>query len=127
MSIKKGREMAEKKHPIGAIGSLTASEERIVGDVTLYRIETFSVTTKVTYNGSATAGIRLNMYFSPDGNNYDTVPYAYYDIDLTAGGTVQESKLVDSPERGYLRIAVKNLDTVYAASGIFIWTLLEKE
>jgi len=119
--------MADKKHPIGALGILAAATERILGDVKLYRMETFSVTTKVTYHAAATAGIRLKLYFSPDGNNYDTVPYAYYDIDLTAGALVQETKLVDSPEREHLRIAVENKDTVRSVIGVFVWSLLEKE
>jgi len=117
----------EMKNPVGSIDSLALSTEKIIGNVKLYRIETFTVTTRVVYNGSATAGIRLNMYFSPDDKNYDTVPYAYYDIDLTAGGTVQETKIVDAPEQGDMRIAVENLDGTYTATSIKVWTNLEKE
>lgn len=116
-----------EKSPLGVIDNLAVSTEQIIGDVTLYRIETFTVTTRVVYNGSATAGIRLNIYFSPDGKNYDTVPYAYYDIDLTAGGTIQETKIVDAPEQGNLRVCVENLDGTYTATSIKVWTNLEKE
>jgi len=113
--------------PIGSIASLAASAEQVVGDVTLYRLETMTVTVKVTYNASATAGVRIKLYFSPDGDNYDTVAYAYFDIDLAAGETVQETKIVDAPEKGHLRASVENLDAVYEAAGIFVWSSITKE
>lgn len=115
------------KNPIGSIDSLAVSTEKDIGNLKLYRIETFTVTTKVIYNGAATAGLRLNMYFSPDGRNYDTIPYAYYDIDFTAGGTVQETKIVDAPEQGDMRISVENLDAGQTATSIKVWTNLEEE
>ncbi len=115
------------KNLIGGIDSLALSTEQIIGNLKLYRVETFTVTTRVTYNGAATAGLRLNMYFSPDGKNYDTVPYAYYDINLTAGGTIQETKIVDAPEQGSMMFKVQNLDGTYAATIIKVWTNLEKE
>jgi len=116
-----------QKKPIGTIASLAASAEGIVGDVTLYRLETLAVTVRVTYDDSATAGVRLKLYFSPDGDNYDTVAYAYFDIDLAAGETIQETKLVDSPEKGHLRVAVENLDESCAATAISAWVSIEKE
>lgn len=116
-----------KSSPIGHIASLAASAEQIVGDVTLVRLETLTITTKVTYNASATGAVRLKLYFSPDGKNYDTVPYAYYDIDLTAGSTIQETKGVDAPEAGHLRVAVQNLDATYAATNVFVWASIVKE
>ena len=119
--------MPIERTPIGVIASLAASAEKIAGDVTLYRLETLAVTTRVTYHASATAAIRLKLYFSPDGRNYDTVDYAYFDIDLDAGETVQETKLVDSPEGGNLRAAVENLDAVYEANAISVWVGVVKE
>jgi len=115
------------KNPIGSIDSLALSSEKDIGNVKLYRVETFTVTTRVIYSAAATAGIRLNMYFSPDGKNYDTIPYAYYDIDFTLGVTVQETKIVDAPEQGDMRFAVQNLDAGQAAISIKVWTNLEKE
>lgn len=115
------------KNPIGSIDSLALSTQKTIGNLKLYRVETFTVTTRVTYNGAATAGLRLNMYFSPDGKNYDTIPYAYYDIDFTAGGTIQETKIVDAPEQGNLTMKVENLDAAQTATKIKVWTNLEKE
>ena len=119
--------MSVAQPPIGSISSLAASAEKIVGDVTLYRLETFALTARVTYNAAATAGIRVKLYYSPDGDNYDTVAYGYYDVDLTAGGTIQETKLVDAPENGNLRVAVENLDAAQAATGISVWVSIVPE
>lgn len=115
------------KNPIGSIDSLALSTEKAIGNLKLYPVKTFTVTTRVIYNGAATLAVRLNMYFSPDGKNYDTIPYAYYDIDFTAGGTVQESKIVDAPEQGNMGFSVENLDAGQAATSIKVWTNLEKE
>lgn len=103
------------------LASLAASGQVALGDITLVRMETLTVTVRVTYNAAATSGLRLNLYFSPDGKNYDTVPFAYYDIDLTADATCQETKVVDAPERGYLSFSVQNLDAAQAATNIFVW------
>lgn len=117
----------QESTPIGRIDSLAASGERIVGDVTLYRLETFAVTARVTYNASATSGIRVKLYYSPDGDNYDSVAYAYFDVDLTADSTIQETKLVDAPENGHIRVSVENLDGSYAATNISVWASITKE
>lgn len=119
--------MTVRLSPLGTLSSLDASEEQVIGDITLVRLETLGVTVRVTYNASATSGVRLKLYFSPDGKNYDTVAYAYFDIDLTAGSTVQETKLVDAPERGHLRVALEDLDATYAATGITVWSSLTVE
>jgi len=119
--------MAVKQPIIGYIASLAASGEVVIGDVTLVRLETLTVTTNVTYNAAATSGVRLKLYFSPDSKHYDTVPYAYYDIDLTAGATVQETQGVDAPEKGHLRVAVANLDAAQAATDIRVWVGVVEE
>jgi len=119
--------MKARNAPIGIIPSLAASAEQIVGDITLYRMQTFAVAVRATYDAAATAGVRLKFYFSPDGKNYDTVAYAYFDIDLTAGSTVQETKLVDAPEKGNLRVAIENIDAVKAATVVTAWVSIVKE
>lgn len=107
--------------PIGRIISLAASGEVIVGNVTMERPRNFMVSCRVTYNAAATGAVRVRLFFSPDGQNYDTVPYTTFDPDLTAGATVQESASIDAPEKGFLKLTVQNLDAVYAASGISVW------
>lgn len=113
--------MVKVKTPIGTIASLGPSGEVVVGNITLQRPRNFMVTCRVTYHASATDAVRVRLFFSPDAQNYDTVPYTSFDPDLTAGATVQESASIDAPEKGFLKITVQNLDAAYAAASISVW------
>jgi hypothetical protein len=100
----------------GEIASLAASAEVVVGQVNMQEMRDYVVTTEATYHASATVGVTLNLYYSPDGEVWDTVPYAYYVVNLTAGSAVRESAIIDVPAVGYLKIAVSNGDATYAAT-----------
>jgi len=115
-----------EKTPIGRINSLAASAEEIIGNIGFVKPRTMTVTARVNYNAAATAGIRVNLYFSPDGKNYDTVPYTSFDVNLTAGATIQETHIIDAPEEGYMKISVENLDAVHAAIGIYAWVTIQE-
>lgn len=110
---------------LGNIPNLAASEKGVVGNINCNRIRTLSLTTKVTY-GAATKAVRVLLYFSPDGKVYDTVPYIYFDIDLTASSTVQETHIVNMPEGGYMDVRVENLDASVAATNILIFYTVKR-
>ena len=85
-----------------------------------------AVTVRVTYDASATAGVRVLWLYSPDGTNYDSEDDAvaqgnYVDPSFVAGATRQVTFIVPlfTP---YVRIRVKNLDTTYAAT-VDMWTV----
>jgi len=107
--------------PLGLLDVLKAGTERYFGVIELTKVRTVSITVRVTYHASATSSVRCNLYFGPDKENFDTVPYTYFDVDLTAGATVQETKIIDCPEEGFLVISVKNLDTTYDATNVRVW------
>lgn len=106
----------------GEAASVAASTELILGQLNMQEMRDLIVTTQVTYHASATAGLTLNLYYSPDGELWDTVPYAYYVVNLTAGSTVRESAIIDAPAVGYLKVAVSNGDASYAATGVNVWS-----
>jgi len=114
--------MRKWQEPIGTLGELPGSGEFTIASITFVRPRTLTITARVTYNASASSGIRLKLYFSPDGKHYDTVPYTYFDVDFTAGATVQETHIIDAPEEGYMSVVVQNLDATYAATQIFVWS-----
>lgn len=91
------------------------------GDLPLIRARTISVTAKVTFNASATDNITVKAYYSPDGTTWDTVSADYFDVDLTAGATVQKTGLLALPEHGYFKLAVVNNDSSYTATDLDIW------
>ena len=107
--------------PLRIIESLAASATSQCGPVNLTDAKYLIVTCRVTYNASATLPIRVNLKYSPDGNNYDTVAFTYFEPDLTAGSTVQESKLFGATKTGYMIVEVVNQDTTYAATIIKVW------
>lgn len=102
-----------------------ASEEFVVSDADGY--SAVVVTVKVSYDPSATAGVRVRWLYSPDGTNFDSVSGAenegqYKDIAFTAGSTEQETVLIPifAP---YVKIQVVNLDSSYSVT-IDAWTSL---
>jgi hypothetical protein len=113
--------MHMEKNPLGYTAEIAASGEQILGSISLVKPRTITITGRCTFNGSATGGARVKGYYSPNGRDFDTVAYFYFDIDLTAGSAVQESHNIDAPEEGLLRISVENLDTTYSVTGVFVW------
>jgi len=109
-----------------SLPSLPANGKQLMGSVSFLRPRTMTVTTRVTYDAAATSGIRVNLYFSPDGKLFDTIAYTYYDVNFTAGKTVQETKIIDAPEEGYMNFEVENLDTSYAAMDIKLWVRIQE-
>ncbi|GAH60185.1 unnamed protein product [marine sediment metagenome] len=61
------------------------------GTIPLVRARTVTITARMLFNASAAADTTMNVYFSPDGNNWDTVPYATINIPRTAGAVIPET------------------------------------
>ena len=84
-------------------------------------------TLRVTYDASATDGVKMYWLYSPDGTNYDDEDDAeaqnnYIQPVFSAGQTKQVTVLIPilTP---YIKIRIKNLDTNYAAT-VSLWTIL---
>lgn len=110
---------------IGYVNSLRAGGTYRTEVIDLRNVRSLSITVRVTYHASATKGITVKFYFSPDGKHWDTVPYSQYQPDFTAGETVQETVKIEVPEWGYLQVEVKNEDGSYPASDIYIWRTIK--
>jgi len=96
------------------ISEVPAGSERSFGSIEVKNARTVTVTVRLTYNASATSGATINLYFVPEKGRRDTIPYAYFDVDFTAGAVVQKTALVDPPEDGQLIITIKNNDSTYS-------------
>ena len=70
---------------------------------------------KATYDPSATAGIKIYVYWSPDGTNYDTDTDEIYDHPFAAGATKQKTYIIHAVTP-YVRIVIENLDPTYAVT-----------
>ena len=109
------------QRPFGKITTIPAGTKKLFGTLDVRFSRTASITLRGTYNASATSGLRVNVYYSPDGDNFDTIPYLYFDLDFTAGSTVQETHICDFPEHGQVLIEVENTDGTYSATNISVW------
>jgi len=105
---------------LGASGSLYSP-----GLIPLVRARTLSITVRATAGGSVDADLRCHILYSPDGRNTDTIDYARYDIDHTAGATVQKTALVEVPEHGWLLLKLENLSSADSWSDITVWYTIQ--
>jgi len=83
-----------------------------------------TLTGRATYHADAAVGVTVRVYYSPDGRNYDTVPYTEFVIDLTAGSTIQETHLLDVPKKGYFTYAVYNGEQSEAVTNVELWATI---
>lgn len=118
--------MSEYINRLGGLAILAASGTAELGTLEIKNVRTFVITLRGTYNASGTLPLRLNLYYSPDGKNWDTIPFAFFDLDLTAGSACQETHLIDCPENGMISVKVQNTDTVYTETNISVWSSLAR-
>ena len=95
------------------------------GTIPLVRARTVTFTARVTFAAAADVDTTMNIYFSPDGNNWDTYRYATIAIPFTASATVQVTILVDPPEHGYLRVELANGDQTRAVTIAHLWYTIQ--
>jgi len=95
--------------PIGRIETIAASgRNQIPGSIPFVRARTLSITARMTFGASINADATIEIYYSPDCDMWDTIPYATQAVTYTAGGTVQKTFIVDPPEHGHLSIWILN-------------------
>ena len=112
----------------GEIASLSLSSKKVVGQLDIDNARNVTLTCKGTTHAEATLPIRINVYYSPtgDGADWDTVPFAYYDVNLSAGSNTQESHNFDLPELGEIKIEVENRDAGQSATKIQTWVAIKR-
>ena len=96
-----------------------------VGSIPLVRARTLTITSRMTFSAGSIADTTCNLYFSPDGQNWDTTPYAFIAIPFTASATIQRTLLVDPPEHGYILIQYVNTDAVGSVANVTTWYTIQ--
>ena len=108
--------------PLGIIDSIAASgSEFIPGVVPFVRARTFSVTIRLNFAAQTSTDAEVYLYYSPDGDRWDTIEYTSWAITASAGNTVQRTVLVDVPEHGHMSIKVTNGDSGDTIDRIICW------
>ena len=95
------------------------------GSIPLVRARTLTVTARGDFSGGSIADTTMNLLYSPDGNNIDTVAYATIAIPFTAGATVQRTLLCDPPEHGYMMVQFVNTDAVGSVARLKVWYTIQ--
>lgn len=105
-----------------SLALLGISQKKKLFQLDVYLERTLAITARTKYNASGTLALRINIYFSPDGINFDTIPYTYFDITVTAGAVCQRTCIIDTPEHGFFVVEAENLDTSYTQTQIEVVT-----
>ena len=79
-----------------------------------------AVTVRATYDASANAGVKFEVYSSPDGISWDTNTDDEFTLPFIAGETVQKTEIVAVGPPN-VRIRVTNLDSTHTAT-VSLWT-----
>ena len=111
------------KNPILNIGSVGASKNYKTGAIQLVNARGFSATASLKYPSSGGASATLKAYYSPDGENYDTLDYidGVGVITLTADARVQITVFIDVPPHGWLKLELSSGASTTDATDGKIW------
>lgn len=121
--IERGPEYVERvtRTRIGFTQSLRASGFLESEVIDLRAMRTLSIAVRCTYGAGPPSALRAHILTSADGDNWDTVDFTSFDVNVTASTAVQETQLIDTPEWGFLRVRVENLDASTAATNVAIF------
>jgi len=110
------------KTPLGILSNIAASGSTFIsGVIPLVRARTLSITTRLTCGGSIDADPQMDLFYSPDGQNWDTVAYTTWTMTFTASGTIQKTAIIDPPEHGAFRVKVTNKSAADVLTDVNVW------
>uniref|UniRef100_A0A6H1ZYL7 Uncharacterized protein n=1 Tax=viral metagenome TaxID=1070528 RepID=A0A6H1ZYL7_9ZZZZ len=101
--------------------SIPASGRAYSKNVSLRYARTISVTARVKFHAAATGKATIEVYYSPDGTNFDTSIYGSFDIAVSAGNEKQASAVVTLPEHGVIKFAIYNTDAAQVLTWGKLW------
>jgi len=93
--------------------------------IQLVRARTLSITCRVTFDAASDTDAVVNFYYSPDGNNWDTLVYTTFTITHTASTTKQKTVIIDTPEHGYMWIKVYNGSQAKTFTNVILWYTIQ--
>jgi len=100
--------------------TLEPSKDQIINIGVPYGKSAVVITIKSSYSGSATNGITIKVYYSPDGQNYDTDTDEIYEHPFTAGQTKQKTYIIAAVQP-YIRVVISNNDTAENVTLDGVW------
>lgn len=108
--------------PMGRIETIAASGTAVVpGIIPLVRARTLTITARILFGGSIDANATVKVYYSPDGNRWDTLTYATQSVTYTVSVWVQKTFIVDPPEHGHISVSITNGSSADAIDGVEVF------
>ena len=93
--------------------------------VPLVRARTLSLTIRLYFEASMDADATVYVYYSPDGDNWDTIQLTSWAIAYTASTTKQVTKIIDVPEHGYVWFKITNGSQSYTITKVKMWYTIQ--
>jgi hypothetical protein len=93
--------------------------------IPLVRARTLSITCRLTFDANADTNPEVFLFYSPDGNNWDTQAYTSFTITFTASATRQRTVIIDCPEHGYIWVKVQNLSAAGVITKCILWYTIQ--
>lgn len=91
------------------------------GVLDLIRARSLSVTVQVTFGGSVDADTTVELFYSPDGTNWDTYVYATFAITFDVSETEQVTKFFNVPEHGFMKVKITNGSDQDTLTNLKVW------
>lgn len=95
------------------------------GAIDLIRARSLSITVNVTFDGSVDADTDVELFYSADGNHWDTLAYASFAVTFTVSTTKQITKFFNVPEHGYMKVKVTNGSSAGTLTNLKAWYSLD--
>jgi len=116
----------DMKNPILLQDSVAASgTSKNSQSIALVKARTMSLTCRLTCGAALNADPTVQLYTSPDGEDWDTETYTDFDLAHTASATIQRTALIDVPEDGYILANVLNNSAADTLEKVTLWYTLE--
>ena len=85
-----------------------------------------AITARCSYGSNITQELRISIFYSPDGKNYDTIPFTFFDIDIKENAVQQKTQLIEILPAGIFTIKVKNMDPTKNVTNISLFINKER-
>lgn len=109
------------QEPILLTQAMALSARRYSKDIPLIRARGVSVTARAKFDAGTTDDALAEVYYSPDGSNWDTIPFGTVTLTRSASAEVQASAYIVAPEHGYLKFAIKSQGTTDGITWAKLW------
>lgn len=103
------------------IDTLAASGSEETSTIELVRTRSLSITAKMTFGGSIDADATIDVYYSPDGKNWDSLAYTSFALTFTVSATRQKTVPITVPEHGAIKLKVTNGSSADTIKDLGFW------